>query len=65
MRGRISAEADEIGVPTGLTMWTLGTGFLGGVASTVLSKRAEREGWSSFKTRYLVLGILLASGLNI
>lgn len=53
------------GTPTALTMWTIGTGLLGGAASIILSRRAEKEGWTKFKTGYIVFGVLVASALNI
>ncbi|MCD6362135.1 MAG: hypothetical protein J7M38_14855 [Armatimonadetes bacterium] len=56
---------DYIETPSALTLWTLGTGFLGGVASWMLSKRAEKERWSKFKTGYVIAGIVAASALNI
>jgi len=44
---------------------TIGTGMLGGVASLVLSRRAEREGWSKFKIGYVLAGVVIASAANI
>lgn len=58
-------EQDWLQAPTALVLWTLGTGFLGGLASILLSKRAEKAGWSKFKTGYIITGIALASILNI
>jgi len=52
-------------IPSALTIWTLGTGFLGGLASILLSKRAEKAGWSRFKTGYIVAAIVAASALNL
>jgi len=54
-----------IRTPSALTMWTIGTGLLGGLASILLSRRAEKAGWSKFKTGYIVTGVLVASALNI
>jgi len=67
MRG-IAQEVETeswLGTPTALSLWTIGTGLLGGAASIILSRRAEREGWSRFKTGYIILGVLGASALNI
>jgi len=58
-------EQDWVKTPTALTMWTLGTGLLGGLASILLSKRAEKAGWSKFKTSYVVVAIVAASALNL
>jgi len=54
-----------LATPSALSLWTIGTGLLGGAASMLLSKRAEKEGWSRFKTGYIILGVLGASALNI
>ena len=67
MRG-ITQEAEPeswLGAPTALAVWTIGTGMLGGIASLLLSRRAEKEGWSKFKTGYLIVGIIIASAANI
>jgi len=56
---------DWIGTPSALTAWTLGTGMVGGLASVILSRRAEKAGWSRFKTGYVIAGIIAASALNI
>lgn len=58
-------EENWVGTPTALAMWTLGTGILGGLATIILSKRAEKEGWSRVKTGYVVGAVVVASGLNI
>lgn len=58
-------EEEFIRTPTALTVWTLGTGFLGGLASMALAKRAEKAGWSRFKTGYIVTGVIAASAINI
>ena len=68
MRGKkIAAETEEswIKAPSALTFWTLGTGVLGGIASIVLTKRAEREGWTKFRTSAIVAGVIIASALNL
>lgn len=67
MRG-IAQEVEPtswLGTPTALALWTIGTGMLGGVASFVLSRRAEKEGWSKFKTGYIIAGVLIVSAGNI
>jgi len=67
MRG-ITQEVEPtpwIPTPSALTMWTIGTGMLGGLASVILSRRAEKEGWTRFKTGYVLCAVLAASGLNI
>jgi len=51
--------------PSALTLWTIGTGLLGGLAAMILTKRAEKEGWTEFKTGWIIGGILAASALNI
>lgn len=56
---------DYLPTPSALTIWTLGTGFLGGVASMLLARRAEKAGWSKVKTGYVIFGILAASAMNI
>lgn len=58
-------ELTWLGTPTALSLWTIGTGMLGGLASIILSRRAEKEGWSKFKIGYVLGGVLIASGLNI
>jgi len=68
MRGitqEVEPTTSWLGAPTALALWTIGTGMLGGVASFVLSRRAEKEGWSKFKTGYIILGIVLVSAGNI
>lgn len=67
MRG-IAQEVEPtpwIGTPSALTMWTIGTGLLGGLASVILSRRAEKEGWTKFKLGYVIVGVVAASALNI
>jgi|GEM_PF-3060983 len=54
-----------LATPSALSLWTIGTGLLGGAASMLLSRRAEKEGWSKFKTGYVVAGIFIASAANI
>jgi len=54
-----------LATPSALSLWTIGTGLLGGAASMLLSRRAEKEGWSRFKTGYVVAGIFIASAANI
>lgn len=56
---------DWVRTPSALTMWTIGTGLLGGAASIILSRRAEKEGWTRFKSGYVIGGVLAASALNI
>ena len=58
-------EENWIKAPSALTFWAIGTGFLGGVAAIILSKRTEEAGWTEFKTGWVVLGVLAASALNI
>lgn len=68
MRGKkIAAETEEswLKAPSALTFWTLGTGLLGGLASVILTKRAEREGWTKFKTEGIIGGVIIASALNL
>jgi len=67
MRGITQEPEPEswLGTPTALALWTIGTGMLGGVASLLLSRRAEKEGWSRFKTGYVLAGIFIASAANI
>jgi len=67
MRG-IAQEVEPeswLGTPTALALWTIGTGMLGGAASLILSRRAEKEGWSKFKLGYVLAGIFIASAANI
>jgi hypothetical protein len=67
-RGRGITQAiteDYIKTPSALTMWAYGTGVLGGIATIILTKRAEAEGWTRFKTEQVLMGILLASALNL
>ena len=54
-----------MGTPSALTFWTLGTGVLGGLASIIFTKRAEREGWAEVRTGDIIIGILAASALNL
>lgn len=67
MRQKVAIETEEnfLRTPSALTFWTLGTGILGGIASMVLTKRAEKEGWTKFKADAIIGGLLLASALNI
>lgn len=51
--------------PTALTFWTLGSGVLGGVATMIVTKRAEKGNWSKVKAAYIIGGVVLASLLNI
>jgi hypothetical protein len=61
---RIS-EGDYILTPSALMMWTLGTAVLGGIANIILTKRTEAAGWTRFKTDTVLMGVLLASALNL
>jgi hypothetical protein len=56
---------DYLPTPSALVIWTLGTGFLGGLASMILARRAEKAGWDKFKTGYMLAGIVAASALNL
>jgi len=51
--------------PTALTVWTLGTGLVGGLASMILTKRAEKMGWIKFDSSKVFFAILGASALNL
>mgnify|MGYP001146973013 CR=1 FL=1 len=51
--------------PSALTIWSLGTGILGGVATVIFTKRVQEAGWSRFKTGPVIFGILAASTVNI
>jgi hypothetical protein len=67
-RGRGITQAiteDYVLTPSALTMWALGTGILGGIATTILTKRTEAGGWTRFKTEQVLMGVLLASALNL
>lgn len=66
MRGeRITAGESFLATPSALTIWTLGTGVLGGLASIILTRRAEKAGWSKFKAGSVIGGVIVASFLNI
>lgn len=67
MRGTTQEPEPEswLGMPTALSLWTIGTGIFGGAASLLLSRRAEKEGWSRIKTGYIIAGIFIASAANI
>ena len=63
---RVGIEAPEtIPVTDGTTLWALGTGALGGVASIILAHRATQEKWVEFPAWALILGIVVASAANI
>jgi len=63
---RVAQEAEPwLRTPSAISLWTIGTGALGALASLILTKRAEKEGWSRFKTGNIVAGIVIASGFNI
>jgi hypothetical protein len=67
-RGRGITQAiteDYVLTPSALTMWAYGTGVLGGIATIILTKRAEAGGWTRFKTEQVVMGVILASALNL
>jgi len=55
----------DVKVPTAMLVWMLGTGILGGIASFILARRAEREEWSTVKVGALGAAIILASVLNV
>ena len=63
---QVGIEAPEtIPVTDGTTLWALGTGALGGVASIILAHRATQEKWTEFPAWALILGIVVASAANI
>ena len=51
--------------PTALTVWTLGTGLIGGIATVILSKRIEKAGWTQIPVAAVVTGVLVASAINL
>jgi len=51
--------------PTAMTIWTIGTGLIGGIASIILAKRIEKEGIVGFDSGKMFFAILGASALNI
>jgi len=68
MRGKeikLSLAESYMQTPSALTFWTLGTGVLSGFATMILTRRAEKEGWSRVKTGAIVGGVVAASALNI
>jgi len=67
MRGRITQgiTRDYILTPSALMLWAMGAGILGGVANLILTKRTEAGGWTRFKTEHVLMGVLLASALNL
>jgi len=68
MRGKeitVSLKQSYMQTPSALTFWTLGTGVLSGFATMILTRRAEKEGWSRVKTGAIVGGVVAASALNI
>ena len=63
---RVGIEAPEtIPVTDGTTLWALGTGALGGLASIFLAHRATQERWTSFPTGAIILGIAVAGAASI
>ena len=58
-------EQSWLKTPTALTVWTLGTGLLGGLATYILTKRVEKEGWTKLPVDAVVGGVIAASLLNI
>jgi len=61
----LSLEESYMQTPSALTFWTLGTGVLSGFATMILTRRAEKEGWSRVKTGVMVSSVVAASALNI
>ena len=48
-----------------LVIWTFSTGFLGGVATYVLTKRAEKAGWTQVPAGAIIGGAIAASLVNL
>lgn len=68
MRGkRISTNMGEqwLETPSALTIWTLGTGVLGGLATVILTRRVQAASWSRFRAVSVIGGVVAASALNI
>ena len=51
--------------PTAITFWTLGTATLGAIATIILTKRIEKEGWTEIPVSAILGSVAAASALNI